>query len=125
MRADKYLHHIRIFKTRSLATLACDKGNVKIGGMAVKPSRDIKPGDVIEIQRGELHLTIQAIGFPAQRVGPPRVAEFCKNLTSPEAWQKAAEARRAQRLIQPLPHEELTKPDKKQMRQIREWLGRE
>lgn len=41
-RADKYLHLVRVFKTRSLATQACAKGNVKIGGDAMYPS-DLAP----------------------------------------------------------------------------------
>jgi ribosome-associated heat shock protein Hsp15 len=125
MRADKYLHHIRVFKTRGLATQACSKGNVTIRGSVIKPGRDLQIGEVMEIDRGDLHLTIKVTGFPENRVGAPRVAEFCENLTPPEAYAKAAEARKERALVNPTPMENANRPNKQQMRQIREWLGRE
>ncbi len=124
-RADKYLHSIRVFKTRSLAAKACGKGNVKIRGVAVKPSRELRPGDVLDISRGDLQLQIRVIAFPEHRVAATRVPEFCDNLTPAEAYRKAAEARRERELTAPPPHEEVARPDKKQLRQLRAWLGRE
>jgi ribosome-associated heat shock protein Hsp15 len=124
MRADKYLHHIRVFKTRSLATQACSKGNVVIRGAVIKPGRALQIGEVLEIDRGDLHLTIKVTAFPQNRVGAPRVPEFCENLTPQEAYQKAAEARKERALLNPAPGENANRPDKRQMRQIREWLGR-
>lgn len=47
MRADKFLWHVRLFKTRSLASEACRKNQVQIAGTAVKASREIKQGDHI------------------------------------------------------------------------------
>ena len=41
---------MRVFKTRTIATEACKKGRVSIGGVAVKPSRCIKEGDVIDVK---------------------------------------------------------------------------
>jgi ribosome-associated heat shock protein Hsp15 len=124
MRADKYLHHIRVFKTRSLATQACSKGNVVIRGAVIKPGRALQIGEVLEIDRGDLHLAIKVTAFPQNRVGAPRVPEFCENLTPQEAYQKAAEARKERALLNPVPGENANRPDKRQMRQIREWLGR-
>jgi ribosome-associated heat shock protein Hsp15 len=120
-RADKWLHHVRVFKTRSLATQACAKGNVTLGGQLVKASRDLRPGDVIEVVRGDLRLRLKMLGAPAQRLGPPRVAEFCENLTPIEWIHKASEARREKKLITPPEHEQVTKPNKKQLRELREF----
>ena len=120
-RADKWLHHVRVFKTRSLATQACAKGNVTLGGQLVKASRDLRPGDIIEVVRGELRLRLKMLGAPAQRLGPPRVAEFCENLTPIEWIHKASEARREKKLITPPEHEQVTKPNKKQLRELREF----
>ena len=50
VRIDKWLWAVRIFKTRSIATEACKKGRISIGGVSVKPSRTIKVGDVIEVR---------------------------------------------------------------------------
>ncbi|MBL9146822.1 MAG: hypothetical protein JNM99_24280 [Verrucomicrobiaceae bacterium] len=125
LRADKYLHHVRIFKTRTLATQACDRGNVKLGTQDIKPSRDLKPGDVLNIERGDLKLVIKVKAFPATRVGPPLVPEFYDNLTPPENYVKASEARREREMVTPRPHDTLMRPTKKDLRAIRDWLGRE
>lgn len=120
-RADKWLHHVRVFKTRSLATQACAKGNVTLEGQAVKASRDLKPGDVLEIVRGDLRLRLRVLGFAARRVGPPQVPELCENLTPQEWYQKASELRKERELITPHAHETLAKPDKKQLRELRKF----
>lgn len=124
LRADKYLHHIRVFKTRSLAAQACSKGNVKILGDAIKPSRNVRAGDVIEVDQGDLHLTLRVLGLPAGRVGAPLVPLHCENLTPPEAYERAQTARKERALIAPpTPHETAARPNKKQMRELRAWMG--
>lgn len=120
-RADKWLHHVRVFKTRTLATQACAKGNVTIDGQVVKASRDLKPDDVLEVVRGDLRLRLRVLAFPPQRLGPPRVADFCDNQTPLEWIQKASELRRERELIQPREHEMVAKPDKKQLRELRKF----
>ena len=125
LRVDKWLHHVRIFKTRTLAASACLKSNVQVGGNDVKPSREVRSGDIIDVQRGDLHLTIKVIGFPKFRLGAELVKDFCENLTPPENYARAAEARKLRELTATRPHETLFKPTKKDLRDIREWLGRE
>jgi ribosome-associated heat shock protein Hsp15 len=120
-RADKWLHHVRAFKTRSLATLACTRGQVTLDGQPVKAARDLRPGDVIEVLRGDLKLRLKVLGFAPQRLGAPRVPEFCENLTPPEWIEHAAAINRERRLQNPHPHENLAKPNKQQLRQLREW----
>ena len=53
-RIDKFLWSIRVFKTRTDATDACKGGKVKVGGVNVKPSREVKPGDVIQVHKGNV-----------------------------------------------------------------------
>lgn len=120
-RADKWLHHVRVFKTRTLATQACTRGNVTIDGQPVKAARDLKPDDVLEVVRGDLRLRLRVISFPPQRLGPPRVAEFCENLTPLEWIHRASELRRERELVQPRAHEVVAKPDKKQLRELRKF----
>ena len=50
-RIDKWLWSVRIFKTRTIASEACKKGRVMIGNVQVKPSRQVKPGDVVQVRK--------------------------------------------------------------------------
>ena len=122
MRTDLYLHHVRVFKTRSVATQACDKGNVKLGGKALKPAYKLKAGDELEVERGDLKLVIKVLDFPENRVGASLVSQFMENLTPQENYHRAAEARKIKEWT--APHQMATKPDKKQLRQIRELMER-
>jgi len=121
-RIDKWLHHTRVFKTRSLAGQACSKGNVRVLGQTVKASRVVRAQDVLTVERGELTLTLKVLGYPPQRVGAVRVAEFLEDQTPPAEYERVAAIRREQALIQPRAHEMLAKPNKQQLRILREWL---
>ncbi len=68
IRVDKYLWAIRIFKTRSLASEACDKGKVRIKGDAIKASRSVNVGDEFEIKTEARKWIIKATGLLANRV---------------------------------------------------------
>ena len=50
LRIDKYLWSIRLFKTRSLAAEACEKGRVKLNGDSMKPAKTVNLGDEYEIK---------------------------------------------------------------------------
>jgi ribosome-associated heat shock protein Hsp15 len=125
LRADKYLHHVRLFKTRTLATQACDRSNVKIEGHVIKPARALKPGDVLQVERGDLKMTVRVLALPPLRLGAPLVKQFYEDLTPPENYQKAAEISRERALVTPRPHDTLMRPTKKDLRAIREWMGRD
>jgi ribosome-associated heat shock protein Hsp15 len=122
VRADLYLHHVRVFKTRSLATQACDKGNVRLAGKSLKPAYKLKAGDELEVERGDLKLVVKVLDFPDSRLGAPLVPQFMENLTPEENYHRAAEARKIKQWT--APHQVATKPDKKQLRKIRELMER-
>ncbi len=122
MRADLYLHHVRIFKTRTLATHACDKGNVRLDGKALKPAYKLKVGEELEVERGDLKLIVRVLAFPAVRVGAQLVPQFMENLTPAENYHHASEARKIKEWT--APHQTAMKPDKKQLRLIRELMER-
>lgn len=54
MRIDKYIWAVRYLKTRNMATQACKKGSVRVNGDIVKPSRDVYPGDTINLRKTKL-----------------------------------------------------------------------
>ncbi|USB82882.1 RNA-binding S4 domain-containing protein, partial [Burkholderia cenocepacia] len=74
LRIDKWLWAARFFKTRSLATDAVDKGHVKIGGAAVKPAKDVRVGDEVEIAIDGIVWHIAVLGVCDVR-GPASVAQ--------------------------------------------------
>jgi len=87
-RADKYLWSVRLFKTRSFAAEACRKGKVIIEGIPVKPSRIIKPGEIIVIIRPPVNYSYLVIDFPKSRVSAKIVSEYIEDKTSAEELAK-------------------------------------
>ena len=55
MRIDKFLWCIRLYKTRNIATEACKKGHVKVGGEIVKPSREVYAGDNLIVRKNQIN----------------------------------------------------------------------
>ena len=74
LRIDKWLWAARFFKTRSLATDAVEKGRVRIGGSTVKPAKDVRVGDLVEIEIERIVWQIQVLGVCDVR-GPASVAQ--------------------------------------------------
>ena len=60
LRVDKYLWSIRIFKTRSLAADACEKGRIKLNGTSIKASKNVTVGDEYDIKAEERKWVIKA-----------------------------------------------------------------
>lgn len=88
MRVDKYLWCIRLFKTRSIATNACKKGQVKIDGNNLKPSRDIFGSETITIRKNQINYKIQVLDIPPSRVGAKLVDLYRKDITPKEEFEK-------------------------------------
>ena len=88
VRIDKYLWCIRLFKSRSLATEACDGDKVKIDGTSVKPSRHIKPGEIITVQQGYVKRAFRVLELLEKRVGAPLVKNYAEDITPPEELAK-------------------------------------
>jgi len=74
VRLDKWLWAVRLFKARSMATEACRQGKVLIGCCIAKPSRAVKPGDVVDVQFSDIKRTVRVTGVIEKRVGPKLVA---------------------------------------------------
>ena len=88
MRVDKYLWCVRYFKTRSIATNACKKGQVKINDVAVKPSREVFPSDTIQIRKNQINYVIEVLDHPPSRVGAKLVGLYYVDKTPAENLEK-------------------------------------
>lgn len=98
LRIDKWLWAARFFKTRSLATRACDLGRISCNGQLAKPSREVHVGDqlVVKTEAGEFQVEILAL---SEMRGPAAVAQtlYAESEESKAARAQAAEERKAAR----------------------------
>lgn len=84
LRVDKYLWAIRLFKTRSQAGDACDKGKVKIQGTSIKASRTVNIGDEFEVKTEHRKWIVKVTGLLEKRVQYAEAIKFYEDLTPPE-----------------------------------------
>lgn len=82
-RIDKWLWAVRVFKTRTQATTACQAGRVKIEGVSVKPSRQIKVGETVTIKKGPLTIIYESEKIIEKRVSATLAAECYKDFSPP------------------------------------------
>ena len=87
-RIDKFLWAIRAFKTRTDATDACKGGKVKVAGINAKPSKEVKPGDVLTVKKGSVTYTYKVLQPLERRVGAKLVPEYALNLTPAAELEK-------------------------------------
>ena len=88
VRMDKWLWAARLFKTRSLAADAIKGGKVKIDGIPVKPSREVKEGDIIQVQIDQLHKIVEVKTVVKNRVSAKQVPEVYNDLTPKEEYER-------------------------------------
>lgn len=88
IRIDKWLWMVRLFKTRSMATDACNAGKVKMDGTNVKPSKTVKTEECYHVRVGQLEKVVQVIDTPKSRVGAPLVPQYYADLTPPEEYER-------------------------------------
>ena len=122
VRIDKWLWMVRIFKTRSMATEACNAGKVKMDGQNLKPSKSVKVGDIYNVKIDQLNKTIQVVGAPKNRVGAKLVPDFCTDLTPQEEYERVKALRtsfeiRSHGLGRP------TKRDRRQIDYLKDYFG--
>ncbi|MCF8362886.1 MAG: RNA-binding S4 domain-containing protein [Prolixibacteraceae bacterium] len=84
VRIDKWLWAVRVYKTRSQASEACRKGRVEIDGVSVKPSREIKRGEVIKVRKNPVTYHYKALELSEKRMGAKLVPEYMEDITPAE-----------------------------------------
>ena len=86
-RIDKWLWAVRVFKTRTIAADACKKGRVMMGGVQVKPSRVVRPGDVVDVKKPPITYSFKVLQAIENRVGAKLVPEVMENVTSADQYE--------------------------------------
>lgn len=87
MRIDKYLWCVRYYKTRSIATQACKKGQIKVNGTVAKPSREVYATDKIELRKNQIIYKLTVNDLPPNRVGAKLVDIYRTDTTPKEAFE--------------------------------------
>jgi ribosome-associated heat shock protein Hsp15 len=122
LRIDKWLWAARFFKTRALASKACDLGRIHSNEVQAKPARDVRVGDMLRIRNegGEFHVQVLAL---SEMRGPAAVAQtlYAETEASKEARLKLAAERKAMQEFAPIP---TRRPSKRDRRHIIQFRGR-
>lgn len=88
VRIDKYLWAIRLYKTRSISAEACKNGRVKIDDVAVKASREVKVGDVIELRVNIMNKVIEVVEVIKNRMSASLAIQKYKDITPQEELER-------------------------------------
>jgi ribosome-associated heat shock protein Hsp15 len=115
LRLDRWLWAARFFKTRSLAQQAIAGGHVHLNGQRVKAARAVRPGDRLEITRGEERFEVRVVALAARR-GPAAVARTLYEETEESAAARAAAQQLRRDLAGSRPP--ASRPDKRDRRRL-------
>jgi ribosome-associated heat shock protein Hsp15 len=120
VRVDKWLWAARFFKSRSLASRACELGRVHIGGQPVKPARELKIGDQVLVKNDSGDFLLEVLGMSEMR-GPAAVAQTLYRETeeSREARRKAVEMRKSRPFFEQVEGGRPSKRDRRVMDRLR------
>jgi ribosome-associated heat shock protein Hsp15 len=123
VRADKWLWAARFFKTRTLATKACELGRIQSNKQAIKASRDVRTGEFLQIKTAGGEFEVEVIALSEVR-GPASVAQTLYRETdaSRELRLKIAQERKAGVYFSPAPQ---SRPSKRDRRRIQRLWGEE
>jgi ribosome-associated heat shock protein Hsp15 len=121
MRLDKWLWAARFFKTRGLAQAAIEGGRVKLAGERIKPAKDVRRGDRLQIAIGDLAWEV-VVAELSERRGPASVARLLYEET--DTSRATREARLEARRLQVEPARGMkgrpTKRDRRALERLRE-----
>lgn len=122
MRIDKYLWAIRFYKSRSEASTACKKGQVRIGSAIAKPSREIFGTEQLTIRKNQMEHAVLVLDIPPSRVNAKLVERYAKDITSEEVRnaRKDIATHKAQNKI-----DSGGRPSKKNRRDLLDFLENE
>jgi ribosome-associated heat shock protein Hsp15 len=120
VRIDKWLWAARFFKTRALASRACDLGRIRSNGIEAKPAREVRVRDMLQVRNEGGEFEIEILQLSEMR-GPAAVAQTLYHETdaSKEARKRLAEERKATQQYAPVPERRPSKRDRRRIIQFR------
>jgi ribosome-associated heat shock protein Hsp15 len=120
LRLDKYLWSIRVFKSRSMATEAIDKGRVKLNGESIKASRNVVIGDIYEARTEHKNWVLKVTQLLDGRLAYAEAIKYYEDLTPVEELERvrqvAATFQTGKRLSK------IGRPTKKNRRDLGDFL---
>jgi ribosome-associated heat shock protein Hsp15 len=120
VRIDKWLWAARFFKTRSLASRACDLGRIQCNHQAAKPAREVHVGDMLNVKTEGGDFEVEVLLLSEVR-GPASVAQtlYRETESGRELRVKAAQERKAAMIFSPAPQGRPSKRDRRKIHQFR------
>ena len=120
VRIDKWLWAARFFKTRALASKACDLGRIHSNGIEAKPAREVRVGDMLRVKNEAGEFEIEVLALSEMR-GPAPVAQSLYRETEASKAERLrlAEERKAMQQYAPLPDRRPSKRDRRRIIQFR------
>lgn len=125
MRIDKWLWAARFFKTRALASKACELGRIESNGLRAKAAREVRVGDMLRIKNEAGDFLVEALVLSEVR-GPAAVAQTLYRETdeSRELRLKAAEERKEMLRIGGVAEGKPSKRDRQELKRLRGRIHR-
>lgn len=119
MRVDKFLWCVRLAKTRSIATDLVQKGSFRLNGESIKPSKEVKQGDIISIQKNSAVFSYKVLQLLSNRIGAKLVNEYLIDITPLEEVEKYKLYQASQKIYRDYG---TGKPSKKDRRDLDDFL---
>ena len=120
IRIDKWLWAARFFKTRALASRACELGRIRSNSVDAKPAREVRVGDMLRIRNEGGEFEVEVVALSEMR-GPAAVAQglYRETESSKEERLKLAAERKAMQQYAPTPERRPSKRDRRRIIQFR------
>jgi len=120
VRIDKWLWAARFFKTRALASRACELGRIESNGQAAKASREVRPGDLVQVKNDSGDFQVEVLALSEIR-GPAAVAQtlYRETEASRELRMKLAEERKTMRPVEAMRKGKPSKRDRREISRLR------
>ncbi len=122
LRVDKFVWHVRLTKTRSLATELIQKGKIKLNSASVKPSKEVKIGDTVSILKNNAVFSYKIKDLIDRRVGAKLVADYLIDITDPLELEKFKTYQDAQRVYRDYGTGRPSRKDRDNLDSFFEWL---